>query len=101
VSDTRSNVVKDVHTEHCCAKHGCKYGSWQGKGPCSVEDGSKPQSYMCEYCADWLEENWELIQFMREVYDAGRRFGQAEGLRQGYADGRQKGFSLGRRWVMP
>lgn len=37
---------KDVHTEHCCAKHGCKYGQPE----CPVANGQKPQSFPCEDC---------------------------------------------------
>lgn len=42
---------QDVHTEHCCLKHGCKY---MGKD-CTVESGEKVQSYRCEYCEDELQ----------------------------------------------
>lgn len=37
---------KDVHTEHCCARHGCKYGDED----CTVENREKPQSHPCERC---------------------------------------------------
>jgi hypothetical protein len=37
---------RDVHTEHCCKKHGCKYGA---DVSCSVMIGYK-QSYPCEDC---------------------------------------------------
>ena len=40
-------VEKDVHTEHCCVFHGCKYGH----ADCPVEKREKPQSYPCEYCS--------------------------------------------------
>jgi len=33
---------KDVHTEHCCAQMGCKYGE---EDCCTVWLGYKPQSY--------------------------------------------------------
>ena len=39
---------RDVHTEHCCYRHGCKYG----KDDCSVETGDKQQSYPCEQCSE-------------------------------------------------
>lgn len=39
---------KDVHTEHCCYRHGCKYG----KDDCSVETGDKQQSHPCEQCCE-------------------------------------------------
>ncbi len=40
---------KDVHTEHCCSTHGCKYGDDEN---CTVESGRAPQSFPCEYCID-------------------------------------------------
>lgn len=44
---TVNNENKDVHTEHCCVKHGCKYGDGI---ECSVESGQKTQSFRCESC---------------------------------------------------
>ncbi len=41
---------RDVHTEHCCKKHGCKYGNYDGK--CTVKSGEKMQSYLCVECHD-------------------------------------------------
>lgn len=41
-----SNRQTDVHTEHCCVEHGCKYGNRD----CPVETGTKIQSYPCESC---------------------------------------------------
>lgn len=43
---------KDVHTEHCCLKHGCKYGDVD----CVVELGIKKQSFPCEWCYEEAEE---------------------------------------------
>lgn len=37
---------KNVHTEHCCKMHGCKYGDER----CPVVDGTQKQSYPCESC---------------------------------------------------
>ena len=39
---------KDVHTEHCCFVHGCKYGD----DDCSVKTGKKMQSFPCEMCGE-------------------------------------------------
>lgn len=36
----------DVHTEHCCIVHGCKYGD----ADCTVENGERRQSGPCEEC---------------------------------------------------
>lgn len=44
----------DVHTEHCCDQHGCKYGADE-TGECTVVNGSKPQSYICEQCDHELD----------------------------------------------
>jgi len=37
----------DVHTEHCCLRHGCKYGDKD----CTVARKILPQSYPCESCS--------------------------------------------------
>lgn len=37
---------KDVHTEHCCKRHGCKYSD----PTCSVTTGKLPQTDFCEEC---------------------------------------------------
>jgi hypothetical protein len=37
---------KDVHTEHCCIDHGCKYGNKF----CTVASEEKEQSHSCEQC---------------------------------------------------
>ena len=47
---------RDVHTEHCCAVHGCKYGD---RG-CSVKTGAKAQSYTCERC-DYALESYNVL----------------------------------------
>lgn len=39
---------RDVHTEHCCIAHGCKYGDDE---ECTVASGKKGQSYPCITCA--------------------------------------------------
>jgi hypothetical protein len=42
---------RDVHTEHCCSIHGCKYGD----STCTVLLGIKEQTHPCEYCEDEAE----------------------------------------------
>jgi len=42
----RDGQNKDVHTEHCCVVHGCKYGDRD----CPVANKVKVQSYRCESC---------------------------------------------------
>lgn len=39
--------MTDVHTEHCCLQHGCKYGK---DDTCTVVTGKAPQSFPCEDC---------------------------------------------------
>ena len=39
-------LQKDVHTEHCCFIHGCKYGDKD----CTVTTKKARQSYLCELC---------------------------------------------------
>jgi hypothetical protein len=49
--EKRSN--RDVHTEHCCKKHGCKYND----KTCTVTTGKKIQSDPCEECGNEEEAN--------------------------------------------
>jgi len=44
----------DVHTEHCCAEHGCKYA--YKSELCTVTQGIAKQSYPCEVCSFDEEE---------------------------------------------
>ena len=53
--------TKDVHTEHCCIVHGCKYNEDE---LCTVMNGNRKQSHPCEYCKeegiDPTKENSEM-----------------------------------------
>jgi hypothetical protein len=40
-------MPKDVHTEHCCIVHGCKYSKDE---ECTVMTRKEPQSFPCESC---------------------------------------------------
>jgi hypothetical protein len=53
---------RDVHTEHCCKRHGCKYNDRK----CSVETGKKVQSYPCEYCGIEGEANKTNLAELKE-----------------------------------
>jgi hypothetical protein len=70
--------IKDVHTEHCCQIHGCKYRYDVGNMSkwCSVTRGEKLQSFPCEWCLDdeELREAYEA----NEMFDRGRRFALKE-----------------------
>jgi hypothetical protein len=50
---------KDVHTEHCCILHGCKYGNIDNE--CTVAEGLKDQSDACEDC------DWDGLKTVEEV----------------------------------
>lgn len=45
--------TKDVHTEHCCKLHGCKYRD----ETCTVTSGEKRQSFPCEHCAETVADD--------------------------------------------
>lgn len=60
-------TMKDVHTEHCCKWHGCKY-SWgleEKEEKCTVLQGA-PQSFPCEECT-WAWETY--IDIEKEASD--------------------------------
>lgn len=53
---------KDVHTEHCCIIHGCRYGDKD----CTVTNKNHPQSYPCQTCMDDKSQNlWESQSYIR------------------------------------
>lgn len=54
-------TIKDTHTEHCCTRHGCKYGDDK---VCTVTSGTAPQSYPCEQCGD---EDMSTAYTLREI----------------------------------
>jgi hypothetical protein len=65
-----SEVVKDVHTEHCCSRHGCKYYDFA----CTVKNGEKRESFMCEECEWELSHGrLELAYEMDALFEAGSR----------------------------
>jgi hypothetical protein len=80
-------LKKDVHTEHCCIRHGCKYGYVKGAfNACTVIDGRKPQSFPCETCQWELDEGGlELAYLMNEMYDKGFTAGNDKGFESGQA----------------
>jgi hypothetical protein len=68
-------MEKDVHTEHCCIRHGCKYGHVN----CTVAYGEKQQSWPCDYCFMQIEEEWDWAHLMNEMYDKGFTEGHKRG----------------------
>jgi hypothetical protein len=79
---------KDVHTEHCCIKHGCKYtytgyhGITGTPNPktCTVESGEKKQSFMCEHCEFDLANDIDTAYLMNEMFEAGHTRGYNEAV---------------------
>ena len=55
--------MKDVHTEHCCAIHGCKYHELKD---CTVVTKGEPQSYPCEICD---EVRSEIVRVLQNLLD--------------------------------
>ncbi len=49
----RKAAKHDVHTSHCCEKHGCKYGD----DDCPVAAKAAPQEHLCEECE---QDVWSL-----------------------------------------
>jgi len=57
--------IKDVHTEHCCERHGCKYWS-----DCPVEKRAEPSSGPCELCYSDAEDDEEIARFANDLLEA-------------------------------
>ncbi len=58
---------KDVHTEHCCVHHGCKYAV--PRTPCTVESGEKTQSHPCEECGERSFKIEQALQRFRDDFE--------------------------------
>ena len=58
-------MIKDVHTEHCCKRHGCKYGALS-RTECTVVSGQLKQSFECEQCAIDNEDRSYWVDRLRE-----------------------------------
>lgn len=50
---------KNVHTEHCCSRHGCKYRDEN----CPVELGIQKQSFDCEDCQSDLTDAQGITEY--------------------------------------
>lgn len=59
------NHNKDIHTEHCCKYHGCKFGNV--KGFCTVMNGTNDQSYSCEECGETESKTCALKAHLKMV----------------------------------
>lgn len=59
-------MTRDVHTEHCCLIHGCKYGQDE---VCTVVTGQAPPSLMDEECHSEIFEGggWELAHLINDM----------------------------------
>lgn len=80
-------MEKDVHTEHCCQIHGCKYPhQWDevtktwSKPSCTVANLTAPQSFPCEWCLD--DEEFDEAYKLNEMFNRGRAFGYFEKLHE-------------------
>lgn len=62
---------KDVHTEHCCAIHGCKYG--EDDYYCTVMQQKKPQSFPCPRCLNPNLTALNVLKIEEQEYDARRK----------------------------
>ena len=73
---------KCVHTEHCCAIHGCKYYD----GLCPVKTGEKQQSGPCWDCIDdeinSLDKVIQFVRIMKSSYDVARMVKDYQNLSQ-------------------
>jgi len=47
-----------VHVTHCCIVHGCKYGCKD----CPVYNAEYKQKYLCMYCFDDYERQYNMGQ---------------------------------------
>lgn len=69
---------KDIHTEHCCQMHGCKYDDDED---CPVWTAEKHQSFMCEWCVRELEGGGlDLAYLINDIYEAGKSAGYKVGI---------------------
>ena len=67
--------TRDVHTGHCCARHGCKYRCTEDEQNCSVANGSKVQDYFeMECCVDVYEDMYEVRRTEAEEAEANSGF---------------------------
>lgn len=68
----------DVHTEHCCIRHGCKYGydrleeieEERKKYPdliCTVTTGQLPQSFDCEDCGETKDAKLFFLKIVKST----------------------------------
>lgn len=69
---TELETKKDVHTAHCCQKHGCKYAYGYKDQKCTVVQ-SGGQEGMCSFCWEEIYEDggYEDAQLMNEMYNKG------------------------------
>jgi hypothetical protein len=61
--------LMNAHTEHCCARHGCKYMHGDA---CPVATGKTWQSHPCEWCESQIKDDWEIAHLENRLHDAER-----------------------------
>ena len=62
-----------VHKNHCCKRHGCKYG----QDDCPVASGEVEQLYPCESCG-WEDGNRRFV-LLKAAYDLLMKCTESEG----------------------
>ncbi len=69
---TEVEITTDVHTSHCCTRHGCKYDEDK---TCTVVAGFRSQEFPCEGCDFELNEDGglEVAYLLNEMYDKGAK----------------------------
>lgn len=78
----------DVHTEHCCKRHGCKYGV---AITCTVYLGPKEQSFPCEVCDE--EERDPYVRILKTELTELRRDSLLLGILENYGVDNWAGWS--------
>lgn len=73
------DTSRDVHTGHCCARHGCKYRCTEDERECSVANGSKVQEHFeMECCVDIYADMYEEQRTETEEAEANSGFTWSE-----------------------
>ena len=53
----------EVHVEHCCKWHGCKYGDEN----CPVANGKIKQKYLCEWCCEDMDNEDYYREILKDI----------------------------------
>ena len=86
-------TIKDVHTEHCCSEHGCKYGDKD----CAVVTGKAPQSYPCEWCGLKSSEYYSKYDNIRDNLETIMKWATVNGAKALSWDNELGSFEKGKK----